>query len=186
VALQRARGDCGQRGVRPDGLRTAAGRYQAALRLPQEPGADVAPKAALGLGRTYLCMSQAGTAVRWADAQARFAEVVDAYRRGNQRIDDLAAEAYAGLGFTAYLPARDRADAAAELRRAAEAFEQAVELSADPARQAIFLGTLADIHQRLGAPAQACDAARRAASLDPDPAHVAGYRSSQRRIPGCG
>jgi tetratricopeptide (TPR) repeat protein len=185
VALQRARGDCGHRGVRPNGLRATIGRYQAALRLPHEPGADIAPKVALGLGRTYLCMSQAGIATQWVDAQVQFANVVETYRRGNQHIYDLTAEAYAGLGYTAYLPARDQADAEGEFRRAAEAFEHAIEMSVDPARQAIFLGALANIHERLGAPARACDAYRRAASLDPNPAHIASYRRSQRHIPDC-
>jgi tetratricopeptide (TPR) repeat protein len=179
LAFQRARGTCERGSVHPRGLEAALGSYRAVLGAAQgSADPDLPVKVSFGLGQTYLCLSQAGLADDWTQAQTQFRTVIEAYEHGNHRVQELAAEAWAGLGL-ALLPTTAAADSQA-YRRAAQAYQQAVALSLDPKRQAIFLDVLAHIHVKLNDLPRACDAYRQAVTLDPD--HASRYATEQRRL----
>ena len=182
LTYQRARGACERGKANAAGLRVALRRYQDVLHAVQQPEADLPAKTAFGLGRTYLCLSQAEVADDWAQAETQFRVVISEFNRGNQRLQQLAAEAYAGLGL-ALLPPRGASDADVKYRQAAGAYQQAIQLSLDPERQGVFFGTLGYIDQRLGDAAHACDSYQRAAALDPH--HAGRYQAVRSRLHGC-
>jgi tetratricopeptide (TPR) repeat protein len=184
LAFHRARGSCERNRVDATGLRRALKLYQAVLRSgEQSAGADLPTKVASGLGRTYLCLSQAEVANQWTEARAQLAKVIEDFNRGNQNVQELAAEAYAGLGLI-YLPVGGAPSAKTQYRQAADAYQQAVRLSLDSRRQGVFLGTLAYIYSRLGDLPRACDAYDRAVKLDPD--RTAEYQARRHRLRSCG
>jgi tetratricopeptide (TPR) repeat protein len=176
-----ARGACERdSGVDRRGLAEALRRYAAAALATHRPaGADIESKAALGQGRVYLCLSQAEAADDWARAEAQFLTVVRAYEAGNQRIRPLAVEAYAGLGLV-YLPPEGAVKAVGAYRRAAAAYERAINLSDVPERQGVFFGVLGHVYGRLGERDRAADAYGKAAELDP--AHADDYRRAARAV----
>jgi tetratricopeptide (TPR) repeat protein len=184
LAFQKARGNCERDNASSRGLETTLALYQEVLRNERSsPGADpdLPIKVAFGLGHTDLCLSQAGVADKWTQAQEQLQLVVDEYNRGNQRIQELAAEAYADLGLS-YLPAESMPNVQS-YQRAAGAYERAVQISFDPHRQAIFLSVLAHIYTHLQDLPRACDAYHRATALDPN--HVALEKIDKRRLDRC-
>lgn len=176
-----ARGACERdSGVDRRGLGEALRRYAAAARATHRPaGADIESKAALGQGRVYLCLSQAEAADDWGRAEAKFLTVIRAHEAGNQRIRPLVAEAYAGLGLV-YLPPQGAVRAVGAYRRAAAAYERAINLSDVPERQGVFYGILGHVYGRLGERDRAADAYGKAAELDPS--HADDYRRAARAV----
>ena len=143
VVFQRAHADCSPGLADAAGLQKAADGFQDALAAKIQPAlSNVPTNVAIGLGRTYLCQSQAGFAQRWGDAAAELQKVVDAYNAGNQRIKEEAVEAQANLGLIQILkPAAG--DRRAQLGAAVEAYESAIRLDREldvprPQRQAVF------------------------------------------------
>jgi tetratricopeptide (TPR) repeat protein len=160
-------GGCEQRLVDPAGLQQAAAAFQQAQVARERPAlSDIDVKIAFGQGRLYSCLSQAGLADRWRDAEARFLSVVAAYRGGNQRVRQLAAESYAGLGLV-HLPSRGEPNAKAKYLRAADDYQQAISLANDRTRQGVFYGMLGHIRTRLRDLQGARVAYEAAARLDP-------------------
>jgi len=186
LVYQRARGACGRRTVDAAGLQRAASLYRDALPPSKRvSGVGSSTKAAFGLGRVYLCLSQAEVANRWTEAEGRFLEVVRAFGsgdRGNQRLRELASEAYANLGLI-YLPSRGEAHAERAYGRAADAYKTAIGLSLDGHRQGVFHGMLAYVHGKLDEVGDACAEYERAAALDPD--NAGQYRTARSKLGRC-
>jgi len=172
LAFHEAKGRCEQGAVDAAAMWRVADEYQVILSGPQVPGADPHPKAAYGLGRSYLCLSQALVADLWSAARQHFQRVVDEFHAGNARIQQLAAESYAGLAVTR-LPFDGAANPTAAYQAAAEAYEQAIRYTADPGRRAVLDGDLAFVQLRLGQTAAACQLYREGISLDPGNAGLA-------------
>jgi tetratricopeptide (TPR) repeat protein len=169
VRFHQASGDgsCARDRVDAAGLADAVVAYQRAKAATDRPAlADVDSKIALGLGRTYTCQSQAEVAHHWREAEEQFLRVIEVFRAGNQRIRQLAAEAWAGLGLV-HLPPAEAPDKA-RYRQAAADYQRAIELSTSPARQGTYYGMLGYIHARLGEPQLAHDAYDQAIRLDPE------------------
>jgi tetratricopeptide (TPR) repeat protein len=160
-------GRCEQRVVDPAGLQQAATAFQHAQVAKDRPAlSDIDVKIAFGQGRLYSCLSHAGLADRWSEAEAKFLSVVAAYRGGNERVKQLAAESYAGLGLV-HLPSVGEPNTKGKYLRAADDYQQAITLTDDPTRQGVFYGWLGHIRTRLGDRQGARDAYEAAARLDP-------------------
>jgi tetratricopeptide (TPR) repeat protein len=181
LTYHRARGSCERDGgVDRTGLMKALDQYAAAAQATyRPPGADVESKAAFGRGRVHSCLSQAAIADHWAEAEAAFRTVIRTYESGNRRIEPLASEAWAGLGLV-WLPAEGTTQPADAYRRAVDAYQEAINLSAIPARQGVFYGMIGHAHRRLGEPALAIDAYRNAAERDT--AHAAAYQKAAQEL----
>jgi tetratricopeptide (TPR) repeat protein len=181
LTFQRARGSCERSKANATGLKKAAEMYQDALRQGS-PGADLPTKVALGLGRVYICLSQAEVVNGWAQARAQLSKVVEEYTRGNEHFREYAAEAHAALGFT-YFPLEGRTAAETQYRRAADEYNEAIRLSLDEQRDGVFYGYLAFAYAGLRDLPKACQAYEQAAQLDP--ARASRYRKERRGLPGC-
>ncbi|HEX2222170.1 MAG TPA: CHAT domain-containing protein [Candidatus Limnocylindria bacterium] len=119
------------------GLREAMEGYRAALAATdQPPRAEIPVVVHLGLGRVFVCLSQALVEDRWAEAEAEFRAVIEEFEGGKEHLAELAAEAYGGLAL-ALLPPEDDPDPAA-YRSAAESYARAVELSVRDERREVF------------------------------------------------
>lgn len=180
LTFQRTRGLCKPGGVDAKGLRSALKLFQRALR-DMSPGADVPTKVSFGLGRVYVCLSQAEVINGWAKAQTLFRRVVEDYHN-NPYLQEYASEAYAGLGLT-YFPSMGEVHAQTRYRMAASAYEEAIRLSPDKGRKGVFYSYLAYAYYRLHDLSRACEAYRQAARLDPR--HAARYKRDQRVLPNC-
>jgi hypothetical protein len=179
IAFLRAQRGCQPGRADPAGLEEAVERFAAAGRLANQPHtADVGTKVAFGLGRTYVCLTSAGTD-REQQARQALAAVLRDYRSTagdhNPRVELLAAEAHGQLGALDYVLAASTGSRE-RYQAAAASYGQALALSTGrPDRQWKFHDVLAAIHLRLGDPAGAdqaardADAARRAADLPPLP-----------------
>lgn len=177
--FHQARGSCERGRVDAAGLNRAVADYRRAGVARDRPAlADVDAKVAFGLGRAYVCMSQAGVADHWKDAEQQLAAVLGAYKRGNRRVKQLAAEAWANLGVV-YLPPAGVFDRT-RYERAAEAYRHAIELSDDPQRKGVLYGLLGYVHGKLGQRQQAHDAYQQAATMDP--ANRDRYAEELRRL----
>jgi tetratricopeptide (TPR) repeat protein len=180
VLFQRAQGSCGARTANITGLRAALAAYQELAKRDKSAVEGLSSKVALGIGRTYLCLSQAKVIDGWAQARAQFQIVVNNYsRRRSTVLRELAAEGYAGIAITS-IPLEGSGKG---YRDAAADYTLAIESSRDPERRGFFLSALAEIYIKLNDPKQACAAYHQAESLDPihRPDYVKGWRS----IPGC-
>jgi tetratricopeptide (TPR) repeat protein len=165
--LASGRGHCERPLVDATGLQQAAAALQRARAAKVRPAlSDIDVKIAFGLGRAYACISHAELADRWAEAEASFRSVVDAYRGGNTRVKQLAAESHAGLGLV-HLPSPREPNARPKYLRAAEDYQTAISLADDPIRQAVFHASLGHIRGRLGDLPGSRDAYTTAARLDP-------------------
>lgn len=176
ILFQRARaGGCEPNEVDAAGLQSAIRGFEDALDARDQPArSDIATKAAFGLGRTYLCLSQGLVADHWTDAEREFLGVVAEFDGGNQRVKELAAQAHANLGLI-YVLREDQADPEASYRRAAEQYRRAIELTRHTDRQAVFYLWLAWIQvgmdecaMAVEALADADEAYDRSTRTDPD------------------
>jgi hypothetical protein len=179
TAFLRAQRGCQPEQADPAGLERAAELFTAAGRLADQPQtADVGTKVAFGLGRTYVCLTSAGTDREGQARQALEAVLRDhrsAAGNHNPRVELLAAEAHGQLGALDYILAATTGSRE-RYRAAIASYGQALALSTGrPDRQWKFYDVLATIHLRLGDRARAdqaardADAARRAADLPPLP-----------------
>src|SRR5829696_5029494 len=181
-ALLAGNGGCTKEKIDPTGVRTAVRLYQQAMRARVQPReSDVPVKVMSGLGRAYLCLSQAGVEDRWGPAREHLERVLQAYQTGNERLRELAAEAYGSLGLLC-LPVRGATDGAAveALRRSRWLYERAVELSRRPEREGVFLGMVGFVTARLSEYLEAEAAYARAADLDP--ARKSYYQAAAKRV----
>ena len=181
LTFQRARGSCERSKANAADLKKAEEMYQDALRHGS-PGADLPTKVALGLGRVYICLSQAEVTDRWAEARAQLSKVVEEYARGNQHLREYASEAHAALGFT-YFPPEGATAAETQYRRAADEYNKAIRLSLDKQREGVLQGYLAFAYTGLRDFPKACHAYQQAARLDP--ARATRYRKERLGLPGC-
>jgi tetratricopeptide (TPR) repeat protein len=177
--FQRAKGTCEAGDADSGGLQRAVGAFRGALDAQVQPAlSDVELKADLGLGRVYVCLSQALHADLWDEAAQAFARVIAAYEGGNQRVRQLAAEAYAGMGLVE-LPSADATDAAEGFRRSALAYRKAIEASRELDRTAAFYAMLGYVLDRLGQRAESDAAYAEAIRLEPDPALREQYQNAR-------
>jgi tetratricopeptide (TPR) repeat protein len=152
VAFQRAHGTCTKRDVDRGGLERTLAQFNSVLKAsaqaqPSEQSL-LAAKARFGLGRIYLCQSQAELAARWPDAERELVAVTKSYRNDDLLRDD-AAEAFGDLAIVA-LPGsrvRDRRDAYIT----AEAdYSRAIKLTRDPTSLPTLHANRAFVETRLG------------------------------------
>jgi tetratricopeptide (TPR) repeat protein len=181
LEFQRTRGSCEPGEVDADGLRSTLKRYQSALHAGAV-AADLQTKVAFGLGRVYVCLSQAEIIDGWAEARGQLTKVVEEYRRGKHHLQELASESYASLGFI-NLPPDRASNANTRLRQSADAYRKAIELSLDERRMGVFYGYLGFILGRLDETQPACEAYERAAALDP--VRATRYRRQRAGLRGC-
>lgn len=153
MTFQKARrGTCAPENVDPVGLQTAVDAFK---KVPQAkikpPFSDIETKTALFLGRVYVCISQTQITDHWSDAESLFQQVIDAYKHGDSqtqhRLQDRAADAYSNQALIYLL--RDPSDAAT-FTRAADTFNQAIDLSRYPDRKALYFVWHAHISLLLG------------------------------------
>jgi tetratricopeptide (TPR) repeat protein len=173
VIYHRARGDCVSDEVDVAGLQRSLEIYGNARsgRLPA--GAEVPAKAAMGEGRVFVCLSQSLNADRWADAESRLLQVIQAYGGRNVRLRELAAEAHAELGLVYRPSGLDEPGARDKYLRAADEYETAIKLYQETARrrdrQALFYSQLDYLYTRVPDLARADAAHANAIRLAPDP-----------------
>jgi hypothetical protein len=152
-------GGCSAGLVDVDGVRGAVALYgDAEAATVQSPLGDVAPKVDFGLGRSLWCLSHAGAANDWDAAEAHYQSVVDEFTAGNERIRELAAESYAGLGLL-YMTREDdlgsRLDS--EYRKALRSYETAIATTHRIARKDVFTRMVGELQSRLGETQQGQD-----------------------------
>jgi tetratricopeptide (TPR) repeat protein len=182
VLFQRARDNCEQGHVNVRGLELALQGYQWALSAKvQPPLADIPVKASFGVGRVYLCRSQALIANEWDKAEQAFTGVIQAYEGGNQRVQNLAAEAHAHLGIC-YSPPADDPNADAKWRRAVAEYQKAIALSMHDDQKADYNSKLGFIYGRLHDYDKADKAYQAAIQLDPDPTRRGEYEAVRRKL----
>lgn len=173
VIFHQSKGSCEQNASKGSltsdqaGIEDAIRIYRSALDAQIQPAlADIKAKMDFGLGRAYLCLSQAQIGDHWDAATQSFSNVIAEYESGNQRLQDMAAEAYAGRGFIS-LPYVDDPNATKKFRDAIPQYKKAIELSRHPDRQAAFHDMLGYIHRRLKEYDEADKAYTDAIRLDP-------------------
>ena len=152
-----------------EGVREAVASYLDAKGASGQPSVgDVAPKADFGLGRSLWCLSHTRATDDWSVAEGHFTDVVDEYESGNERIRELAAEAYAGLGLLYFTREDDLGlDGEAGYRAAIRSYERGIDITRRGERQGLFTGMVGDLQRRLGEFHAAAASYKRAASLDP-------------------
>lgn len=130
-----------------DGLDAAAETFDQALVAPVQPeSAEIPTRVTFGKARIYACMFSSGLSAIETPSIAEddllgasrtaFATVIGEYADPRQRIREMVAESYAGLGLTYLLDTGD--DANASYEAAADAYADAVELTSAPDRRALF------------------------------------------------
>ncbi|MDQ4143826.1 MAG: toll/interleukin-1 receptor domain-containing protein, partial [Actinomycetota bacterium] len=175
VLLHAARADCEAGNVDVQGLYEARDRFRSALAARVQPAAaDIPAKVAFGVARVQLCLSQALVGDYWIEAERGFQEVIEAFRRGNARLREMAAESHGFLGFI-HLPSADEHDAVSRYRRALSDYQAAIDLTLHDERKAFFHSMRGFVFARLGDKASAADAYEEAIRLEPDPAKKASY-----------
>jgi tetratricopeptide (TPR) repeat protein len=162
-------GGCGAGDIDVEGVQEALRGYQTALRADDRPArSNIESKVALGVGRTYLCLSIAGIEDSWTQAETELHQVANAYENGNTEIEELAAEAYSGLGLSEIQTVAARGG---NLERAITYLKRAITIAdADPAsnRQYIWYGYLGYAHCQLGQTPEALDSYDHAIRLAPE------------------
>jgi tetratricopeptide (TPR) repeat protein len=152
----RGSGLCEPGTIDADGLRKAIAMYQSALDGPSPLQANIPAKTAFFVGRAYLCLSRAHVSDYREDAAREFKKVIDEYR-GNQRIQNLAADAHANLGivYSTVLPGDNPEEVKAGYRAAAQEYSEAIKVSRQPEWQAYYYLSLTFVNLGL----EECDAA---------------------------
>ncbi|MEN9937867.1 MAG: hypothetical protein RLZZ387_4446 [Chloroflexota bacterium] len=158
---------------KPEGLREALRGYQEAWAMPEAREHDGMPVLVpYGIGRTYVCMSQAGIESRWNEASLELQRAIGGYDAADdqmkERLRDVAAEAHSLLGVV-YLPsAADPPDVAErKLRVAGGEYCAALSLSRYAQRHGYYHSALGYIYRRLGDYEKADAAYLKAAENDP-------------------
>jgi tetratricopeptide (TPR) repeat protein len=168
VTFQRAHGDCTRRGVHQSGLdRALAGFHSVLTATAHAPASErhvLQVKAHFGLGRVYLCQSQAALAPRWPAAERELLLVSSSYR--DVLLRDDAAEAYGDLALVA-LPGPKQRDPRRAYQQALEDYSRALALTQDPTARAALYTNRAFVRSRLGDRAGANADKRSAAQLEP-------------------
>ena len=150
VALLRGHQGCTPSTANEKYLQESQTLYRSALKASDRPpSSSVVAKARLGIARTAICLSQAGFAHSWSEANSELEMVLDEFEAGNVNVQELAAEAQGELGLI-HLPAVGDSDAAPEFRTAAEHYRAASDLTDLPERRAFFLGRLGWVMDELG------------------------------------
>jgi tetratricopeptide (TPR) repeat protein len=166
---QRSYNDCRAGAINAEGVQQALRGYRSALTARERPArSNIESKVALGVGRAHLCLSIAGVEASWAQAETELRSVANTYDNGNTEIDELAAEAYSGLGLLEIQTAGDRGG---NLETAITDLERAITIAdADPTsnRQYIWHGFLGYAHCQLGHTPKALDSYDQAIRLAPD------------------
>jgi tetratricopeptide (TPR) repeat protein len=156
VAFLRSKGDCQQGHADETSLMEAEAHYRESLTAGIRPAlSSIDAKAAFGLGRVHLCLSQALLADRWTDAVSEFQKVAAEFERGNSSIKELAVEAYGNLGLAA-LPSEGAANPGPELCNAKSYYQKASDLSDESKRKVLFDRMLSLIAQRLREAGHSC------------------------------
>lgn len=155
---QRSHNGCRAGAVDVEGVQQALDGYRSALAADDRPArSNIESKVSLGVGRAHLCLSIAEVEASWAEAETELRRVADAYESGNTEIEELAAEAYSGLGLLEIMTVGDRGG---DLERAITNLERAITIAdADPTsdRQYIWHGFLGHAHCLLGQTPEALD-----------------------------
>jgi tetratricopeptide (TPR) repeat protein len=166
---QRSYNDCTSDAVDAEGVQQALHGYQSALTADDRPArSNIESKVSLGVGRAHLCLSIARVEDSWAKAETELRRVANAYENGNTEIEELAAEAYSGLGLMEIETVVDRGG---NLERAITNLKRAITIAeADPAsnRQYIWYGFLGYAHCQLGQTPEALDSYDHAFRLAPE------------------
>lgn len=181
VLFQRAQGSCRAGSASIVSLWSALDAYRKLLAASGKSTVEgLSSKAALGAGRTYLCLSEAGATDGWGQARRQFQIVVGNYAREHTGVlRDLAAEGYAGLALTDIVLEGPKPG----YREAAGHYRLAIEYSRDPERRGFFFSALAETYMKLHDPKWACVAYHQAEAADP--AHLPDYQKDRRTVPGC-
>lgn len=138
AVVERA-GNCEAGEVDETGIRSSERIYRTALAAPDQPAvSNIDAKVAFGLGRVYSCMSQALIEDRWADAVSEFDSVIASYNGGREDLRDLAAESWAGKGLASF-PFVDQPNRGEAFCAVAAAYQNAIDLTTLPEREALFL-----------------------------------------------
>lgn len=166
--FHRSMGSCEAGNVNVAGLKESASRYELSLQATSQPAlSNIKNKVAFGLGRIYLCLSQALVADHWADAEYEFKKVTSDFESGNDRIRNLAAQAYANLGLI-YLPFEGDSDAERKYQQAVHEYQKAIAISQKAKEKANYYHMLGYIFSRLGVPDEADKAYVEAIRLNPE------------------
>lgn len=168
IRFQRSHNGCKDSAIHAGGVRRARDGYIRARNSgDRPPHSNIETKAALGVGRALLCLSLAGVEGRWDEAQHQFRTVTDAYEQGNDRVADLAAEAWSSLGL---IEVQGAEGDERQFRAAAEAFEKAIAVSTRADRQSLWYGYLGYTYCKLGRRRDAVEAYEAAREMAPDEA----------------
>jgi tetratricopeptide (TPR) repeat protein len=182
VQFQRSKGECSKDQVDAPGLSQALEDFRDALTASDQPAvSDVPAKVHFGLGRTYLCLSQAAIADDWAKAQAEFQQVIAAFEAEPDRIQDLAAESH-GYVAVIFLPSTRDPDPAESYLRSAAEYREAIKLSRHRERKAFFYDQLGFVLGRLQDYDAADDAYAKAIALEGDPSRRAEYQEHRDEL----
>lgn len=152
VRFLQSRGGCDAETTNAQVLEDVLADYDAAARLTGDAASEIPVKVSLFRGDVELCLSQARAGDHWDEALSDFQAVIDEFDRRSDpvaqlRIRYLAAEAYAMKGLALRWRSADKGCAATDdLADAEKAFDKAIELSREPARQAVYALHLAAIH----------------------------------------
>jgi tetratricopeptide (TPR) repeat protein len=183
IQFQRSKGQCAPGQVDAEGLAQARSQFEDALSAADQPAvSDIPIKVHFGVGRVYLCVSEALVEDDWSKAEAEFRQVVTAFDSGQTRVRDLAAEAHAYLALV-YLPLVDDPNPRPSYRRAVGEYLKAIELSQHSDRKAFFWDQLGFVYQQLGDCAAAQDSYATAISLERDPQRRAQYEEHRAGLP---
>jgi tetratricopeptide (TPR) repeat protein len=167
VLFQQSHRDCAPGSIDAAGVQAAIDGYKSALSAKDQPAlADVKTKADFYLGRAYLCESLAGVEEHWLDAEGMTRAVIANFRGGNERVRDLASEAYGNLGLI-YWGQQDYAQAAQAYSDAADVNQRATELGRRLDRQALFYRQESQVLQLAGRNSEAIAACAEAVRTDP-------------------
>ncbi|HEX8741501.1 MAG TPA: hypothetical protein VF712_00055 [Thermoleophilaceae bacterium] len=147
IAYQRARGRCERGRIQPAGIRTALRRFSAAANRSSDP--TVRARARLGEAKALTCLSEAGMEDRYADAQRALDVVIEAFNRGDDRLQEEASEAH-GLRGLIYLVPRLGTDRDGRLRRAASEYQTAKTLALTDQRESVLSAQRSHVLALLG------------------------------------
>lgn len=143
-----AAGSCQPDDCEITGVRQAIEAYEAVPATDDVEYANIPAKKSFAIGRAYTCLTLAGEPETQPAATAALEAVIATYEAGDERLADIAAEAYQLLGLllrTSTGPQRQ-----ADLESADAHFARAIELSTHDDRKAVFYLHRAEIQAGLG------------------------------------
>lgn len=149
VTYQQSRGDCSRGTIDTPGL-TRAHRAFTELRHDQTIAASTTLRARVSyaVGQTLVCLSQAEVLDGWSEAEGEFDSVIRTYTRGEVKIRNLAAESWAGLALVySPVPTATASARRESYQKVTAAYEQALRLTDDPRRRALYRTLLDNARQ---------------------------------------